>query len=112
MPPYYGAADIFVLPTYYDPCANVCLEAMACGLPVVTTRQNGASELIFHERSGIVINHPENTRDLVTWLETLEDPELRRSMGTLAHGQVESLTAKKNALATLTVYEKVARGRP
>jgi UDP-glucose:(heptosyl)LPS alpha-1,3-glucosyltransferase len=111
MSPYYGAADIFVLPTYYDPCANVCLEAMACGLPVVTTRGNGASELILHEKSGIVVKHPEDTDDLGSWLEALEDPELRRSMGTLAHGQVESLSVRKSALSTLSVYEKVAQDK-
>jgi len=111
MIPYYGTADIFVLPTYYDPCANVCLEAMACGLPVITTRENGASELILPEKSGIVLNHPEDTHDLVTWLERLEDPELRRSMGTLAQGQVEALSARKNAMATLSVYEKAVQDK-
>ena len=109
MVPYYGAADIFVLPTYYDPCANVCLEAMACGLPVITTRENGASELILHERSGIVMNHPEDTPDLVNWLERLEDPQLRRSMGALAQEQVQSLSARTNALATISVFEKVVQ---
>ncbi|MBX6422818.1 glycosyltransferase family 4 protein [Thermosulfurimonas sp. F29] len=46
----YGAADLFVLPTRYDPFANVVLEALACGLPVITTPENGAAELI---REGI-----------------------------------------------------------
>ncbi|NPA94987.1 MAG: glycosyltransferase family 4 protein, partial [Thermodesulfobacteria bacterium] len=41
----YRAADLFCLPTSYDPFANACLEAMACGVPVVTTAQNGAAEL-------------------------------------------------------------------
>ncbi len=42
----YGACDLLCLPTSYDPFANVCLEAMACGLPIITTNQNGASELV------------------------------------------------------------------
>ena len=42
----YFAADLLVHPTFYDPCSNVVLEAMACGLPVITTRNNGASEML------------------------------------------------------------------
>ncbi len=44
--PYYGAADALVLPTLYDPFPNVALEAMAAGLPVVTSRNCGAAELV------------------------------------------------------------------
>ena len=40
------AADVLVLPTKYDPFANVCLEALACGVPVITTSWNGASEIL------------------------------------------------------------------
>ncbi len=43
---FYQASDLFMLPTLYDPFANTCLEAAACGTPVITTKTNGASELI------------------------------------------------------------------
>ncbi len=43
MPHVYAAADVFLLPTLYDPFANVTLEALAAGLPVITSAQNGAS---------------------------------------------------------------------
>lgn len=52
----YGTADLLVLPTQYDPFANVCLEAMACGTPVITTKMNGASEIIEHGRDGFVLD--------------------------------------------------------
>ena len=42
----YFAADFLVHPTFYDPCSLVVLEALACGLPIITTRANGASELL------------------------------------------------------------------
>jgi UDP-glucose:(heptosyl)LPS alpha-1,3-glucosyltransferase len=51
---YYAAADIFVLPTIYDPFSNACLEAMASGLPVITTRNNGVAEIIENGREGFV----------------------------------------------------------
>src|SRR5439155_7573998 len=52
--PFYGAADAFVLPTLYDPCPNAALEAMACGLPVVTSTKCGAAELILEHDAGFV----------------------------------------------------------
>jgi UDP-glucose:(heptosyl)LPS alpha-1,3-glucosyltransferase len=55
---FYAASDVFVLPTIYDPFSNATLEAMATGLPVITTKNNGASELIRDEEEGFVINNP------------------------------------------------------
>lgn len=52
--PYYGAADVFVLPTLYDPLPNAVLEALACGLPIITTTTCGAAELIVNGKNGFV----------------------------------------------------------
>lgn len=60
MPALYGAADIFLLPTIYDPFSNACLEALASGLPVITTRANGLSEIIESGVHGTVIDDPRN----------------------------------------------------
>jgi UDP-glucose:(heptosyl)LPS alpha-1,3-glucosyltransferase len=106
MPSFYGCADVFVLPSYYEPLGNACLEAMACGLPVVATRETGASELISHGKSGFVMDHPENTLALAAHLEALEDPDLRRSMGAVAEEQVASLTVRRNAEETIRIYRK------
>lgn len=52
---YYGAADLFVLPTIYEPFPNVNLEAMACGTPVITTATAGGAEIIRDEANGYLI---------------------------------------------------------
>lgn len=52
--PFYGAADVFALPTLYDPMPNAALEALACGLPVVTSTTCGAAELIEPGVNGFV----------------------------------------------------------
>jgi UDP-glucose:(heptosyl)LPS alpha-1,3-glucosyltransferase len=56
LPVFYAAADIFVLPTIYDPFSNACLEALASGLPVITTRANGFSEIIDDGIHGSIID--------------------------------------------------------
>ncbi|MEW6163744.1 MAG: glycosyltransferase family 4 protein [Pseudomonadota bacterium] len=53
--PYYAAADVFCLPTLYDPFPNAALEAFACGLPVVTTTTCGAAELVADGDNGWVV---------------------------------------------------------
>ncbi|MEN8246648.1 MAG: glycosyltransferase family 4 protein [Thermodesulfobacteriota bacterium] len=55
MAPLYRAADVLIHPTRYDPFANVCLEACACGTPVVTTTYNGFSDLLMDQRAGVVM---------------------------------------------------------
>lgn len=52
---YYAASDLFVLPTLYDPFSNATLEAMATGLPVITTKNNGASEIIQDAKDGYIL---------------------------------------------------------
>ena len=51
----YGAADLFVLPSLFDPIANVVLESLYTGTPVVTGKQVGASELIEHGLNGYIV---------------------------------------------------------
>lgn len=52
--PFYGAADVFALPTRYDPFPNAALEALACGLPLLTTTTCGAAELVNGENGTVI----------------------------------------------------------
>ena len=58
MEQYYGAADVLVLPTFYDPFGLVVPEALACGLPVITTRFCGASNIIRQGITGELVDMP------------------------------------------------------
>ncbi len=66
--PFYQEADAFVLPSIYEPFSNACLEAMACGLPLVTTEMNGASEDILMGQNGFVIKEPADRETLADLL--------------------------------------------
>ncbi|MBU1228464.1 MAG: glycosyltransferase family 4 protein [Proteobacteria bacterium] len=46
MPGFYGASDVFALPTYYDACSNAVLEALACGLPSISSSRNGSAVFV------------------------------------------------------------------
>jgi len=81
VPALYGASDALVHPTYYDPCANVTLEALATGLPVVTTRCNGASGLMTDGEQGLLIDSPDQIDAMADALERLMDREARDPMG-------------------------------
>jgi UDP-glucose:(heptosyl)LPS alpha-1,3-glucosyltransferase len=70
----YFAADFLVHPTFYDPCSLVALEALACGLPVVTSRFNGASEMLSPPHDGLVVVDPHDARELADALTNIIDP--------------------------------------
>jgi UDP-glucose:(heptosyl)LPS alpha-1,3-glucosyltransferase len=73
----YFASDFLVHPTFYDPCSLVVLEALACGLPVITSRSNGASELLSPPREGYVIEDPHDHPRLAWCMEQMLDPARR-----------------------------------
>jgi UDP-glucose:(heptosyl)LPS alpha-1,3-glucosyltransferase len=58
----YAAADVYAQPTWYDPCSLVTLEAWACGLPVITTRFNGAAELLPEAGAELLLDDPGTQR--------------------------------------------------
>lgn len=77
LPRYLAAADAFILPTLYEPFSNACLEALAAGLPVITTEHNGFAEIIERGRDGEIIADPRDTAALVQAIEAWRDPQRR-----------------------------------
>ena len=65
--PFYGMADAFILPTLYDPFPNVCVEALACGLPVLTSTTCGAAEMLENGVNGWAID----ALDTAAWTATV-----------------------------------------
>jgi UDP-glucose:(heptosyl)LPS alpha-1,3-glucosyltransferase len=62
---YYGASDFLVHPTFYDACSLTVLEALASGLPVITTHFNGASGMITQSQEGWVMSDPRDDQALI-----------------------------------------------
>ena len=81
---YYQAADFFVLPSYYDPCSLVVFEALACGLPVITTACNGAGEVMAAGREGFVISRPDDAPAMIVALDAMADDPRRQAMSARA----------------------------
>lgn len=107
---YFAAADVFVFPTVYDPFGLVVTEAMASGLPVVTSRAAGAAELITHGVDGFVTDDAWDVEAIAAHLTTLRDSSLvRDAVGLAARRRVEPLTWDEVARQTLSVYNEIVR---
>lgn len=80
---YYAAADLLYYPSPYEPFANVCLEAAACALPVLTTAVNGSCELVEHSRGGYVAAGAGSVDEIGACLNDFlqSPPEGRAEMG-------------------------------
>jgi UDP-glucose:(heptosyl)LPS alpha-1,3-glucosyltransferase len=102
--PYYGAADALVLPTLYDPFPNVALEAMACGLAVVTSTKCGAAELIRPGENGFVVDS-QDIDGLAGSLRALLHGERAATMGRAARATVESMRLDRMSQELVNLYQ-------
>jgi UDP-glucose:(heptosyl)LPS alpha-1,3-glucosyltransferase len=78
--PNYCAADFFVLPTKHDPCSLVVLESLAMGVPVISTRFNGACEIITDAIHGFVLSDPKDIDAIATSMQRMLDGRMRARM--------------------------------
>ena len=99
----YGAADAFVLPTLYDPLPNAALEALASGLPTVTTTQCGAAELIDTGVNGYVADVLDADA-LAHALAALAEPGRAAAMRAAARASVLHLAPQAMAAQLMTLY--------
>lgn len=103
----YFAADFLVHPTFYDPCSLVVLEALACGLPVITSRYNGASELLKIPDCGLVIQDPHDAKELSRALIQMTISDYRRSASLAALEAAQRWTFDDHCRALVNVFYEV-----
>jgi len=107
----YWSSDFFVQPTYYDPCSLVVLEALACGLPVITTKQNGAGELMTDGQEGFVVASPGAEDELLAALDGMADDRARRAMSAAARELGRRQTFDVHVERLVAVFDEAARGK-
>ena len=105
----FATADVFLFPTRYEPFGMVIAEALASGVPVVTSAVAGAAELIRDGESGTVVPDAEDDAAFATAVDRiLGDAALRAAMARAARAAVQDLTWDMVAARTLDVYRSVA----
>jgi UDP-glucose:(heptosyl)LPS alpha-1,3-glucosyltransferase len=109
--PYLWAADACLHPAFYDPCSLAALEALAAGLPLVTTRRNGVSELMTDGREGFVIADARDDAALAAAMVRLLEPEPRAAMAAAAARLGAAWDCERNFRAVLALYREITAAR-
>jgi glycosyltransferase involved in cell wall biosynthesis len=106
---YYAAADIYAGPSLEDTFALPPAEAMACGLPVVVSRENGIYEIITNGFDGLILDDPENAAGLAAMLRRLcGDKTFRDSLGAHASETAARYTWERNVRELLSIFQETA----
>ncbi|MDR0807213.1 MAG: glycosyltransferase family 4 protein [Enterobacteriaceae bacterium] len=106
--PYYQAADGLLLPTLYDPFPNVILEAMACGLPIITSNTCGGAEFIEQGKSGFICDALD-IHALTNAINELPQQALGSSMGLIARERVIPQNATQLSQQLVALYQSLMR---
>jgi len=106
---YYGAVDLLVHPTFYDACSLTVLEALASGLPVITTVSNGASGVLRQVKDGWVIDDLKKGDSLETAIAYFFDEKVREQVAKRGRERAESLDRKVNFNQMIRVLKEAAR---
>jgi UDP-glucose:(heptosyl)LPS alpha-1,3-glucosyltransferase len=106
-PSYYRAADFFVLPTRSDVCSLVVLEALAMGLPVISTAANGACEIMELGRHGFVVDNTDDIPALTAAMLQMLDPAIRTTMSAACLELRPHLSYQNHLITLVQIY----RGR-
>jgi UDP-glucose:(heptosyl)LPS alpha-1,3-glucosyltransferase len=111
---FYAAADFFILPTSHDPCSLVVLEALAMGLPVVSTIFNGACEIMRPDQDGIILRDPRDVNSIAQAMEKMSDRQTLAPMRESCRQLRPALGAEKHVNKLEAIYgeivvEKAAR---
>ncbi len=113
--PLYVAADVTVLPTFYDPSSKVVIESLMMGTPAISTSYNGASEFILNaEGSGVrgrVIEDPADVDALASAMTQLADEDARRACVAAMDGLSETLSMRRHVDHLEAVLEQAAQPR-
>lgn len=105
---YFAAADVVVLPSYHDACSLTVFEACAFGVPVITSRFNGASEHVTDGREAFVVDEPDDAATLAERMLALTDATLRRRMSAAAAALAPRHDVERNVDALEAVLDEAA----
>jgi UDP-glucose:(heptosyl)LPS alpha-1,3-glucosyltransferase len=108
---YYSAADFFVLPTKHDPCSLVVLEALAMGLPVISTKQNGATEVMENGVDGFILEDASRVDELADAMSRLCDSKLRTQMSAACLERRERLSFERHLEQLMRIYQSASERR-
>ncbi|MEM3154018.1 MAG: glycosyltransferase family 4 protein [Candidatus Woesearchaeota archaeon] len=110
IPKYHKAADVLVLPSFYEGIPLVVVEAAAAGLPVICTDVRDAKDVIIEGKSGFIV--PKDNPDILALriLDVLEDPKKAKEMGKIGQKLVmEKFDPEKNLKDCLDLWRQVAK---
>ncbi len=108
----YRACDVFILPTFYDTCSLVVFEAMAAGLPAITTQFNGAAGIITEGVDGAVLKDPRDIDEMASAMQRFLDTRLLQRASDAARQTASHYTLENNHRAMLEILRDAARITP